>query len=343
MSIIIILLSSLYLTQQISFIGQTATERYFPQIMNWIKKQDQKIDQRVAFESIQLMFKLVEEELSYETENNEFLELFQQQIYNLCQSKAESELQTYQAMIKFLNEELKNDVNYFKNMIKDKEKMLEQDIKEIEKLKKQTKDKSKIQQKLKEINFLIKEIDKNLEIGTSEKLYGLLEIIESKAVIGLFQYQNEYFEIQQYLKNVDLLFKSRNFQQDKFEIINLISMVKNVLLDLHQNIIIKLQDEQLEEFEAMSFFENSKVTHQNARDYFQNELHSFLETLIKKWENLILIQQNTQENSEIFRNLFQQLIKQNNKLIETNNHSIQLINFSIKHLEQDFLEQIQRQ
>ncbi|CAD8087300.1 unnamed protein product [Paramecium sonneborni] len=343
MSIIFILISLLYLTQQISFIGQTATERYFPKIMNWIKKQDQGIDQRVAFESIQLMFKFVEEELTYEKENNEFLETFEQQIYNLCQSKVEYELESYQQMIKFLNEDLKNDVNYFKNMIKDKEKMLEQDIKEIEKLKKQTKDKSKVEQKLREISYLIKEIDKNLEIGTAEKLYGLLEIIESKAVIGLFQYQNEYQEIQQYLKNVDLLFKSRNFQQDQFEIINLISMVKNVLQDLHLNIIVKLQEEQLDEFEAMSFFENSKVTHQIARDYFQNELHQFLETLIIKWENLILIQQNTNENSEIFRNLIQQLKKQNTKIIETNNHSLQLVNFSIKHLEQDFLEQIKRQ
>ncbi|CAD8161972.1 unnamed protein product [Paramecium pentaurelia] len=311
--------------------------------MSWIKKQDQGIDQRVAFESIQLMFKFVEEELTYETENNEFLELFEQQVFNLCQTKADSELQIYEAMIKFLNEDLKNDVNFFKNMIKDKEKMLEQDIKEIEKLKKQTKDRSKIEQKLKEISYLIKEIDKNLEIGTAEKLYGLLEIIESKAVIGLFQYQNEYQEIQQYLKNVDLLFKSRNFQQDKFEIINLISMVKNVLLDLHLNIIIKLQEEQLDEYEAMSFFENSKVTHQIARDYFQNELHTFLQTLISKWENLILIQENTNENLEIFRNLIQQLKIQNTKIIETNNHSIQLVNFTIKHLEQDFLEQIKRQ
>ncbi|CAD8067287.1 unnamed protein product [Paramecium primaurelia] len=343
MSIIIILLSLLYLTNQISLIGQTATERYFPKIMSWIKKQDQGIDQRVAFESIQLMFKFVEEELTYETENNEFLELFEQQVFNLCQTKVDSELQNYQAMIKFLNEDLKNDVNFFKNMIKDKEKMLEQDIKEIEKLKKQTKDRSKIEQKLKEISYLIKEIDKNLEIGTADKLYGLLEIIESKAVIGLFQYQNEYQEIQQYLKNVDLLFKSRNFQQDKFEIINLISMVKNVLLDLHLNIIIKLQEEQLDEYEAMSFFENSKVTHQIARDYFQNELHTFLQTLISKWENLILIQENTNENLEIFRNLIQQLKIQNTKIIETNNHSIQLVNFTIKHLEQDFLEQIKRQ
>ncbi|CAD8185144.1 unnamed protein product [Paramecium pentaurelia] len=343
MPILIILLSLLQLSQQISFIGQTATERYFPKIMNWIKKQDQRIDQRVAFESIQLMFKFVEEELSYDTENNEFLELFQQQIFNLCQSKVDFELQSYQAMYKFLNEDLKNEVYFFKNMIKDKEKMLEQDIKEIEKLKKQTKDKSKIEQKLKDISYLIKEIDKNLEIGTAEKLYGLLEIIESKEVIGLFQYQNEYQEIQQYLKNVDLLFKSRNFQQDKFEIVNLISMVKNVLLDLHLNIIIKLQEEQLDEYEAMSFFENSKVTHQIARDYFQNELHSFLEILINKWENLLLIQENTQENSDIFKNLILQLKKQNSKMIETNNHSIQLVNFSIKHLEQEFLQQIKRQ
>ncbi|CAK86220.1 unnamed protein product (macronuclear) [Paramecium tetraurelia] len=311
--------------------------------MSWIKKQDQGIDQRVAFESIQLMFKFVEEELTYETENNEFLELFEQQVFNLCQTKSESELQTYQAMIKFLNEDLKNDVNFFKNMIKDKEKMLEQDIKEIEKIKKQTKDRSKIEQKLKDISYLIKEIDKNLEIGTAEKLYGLLEIIESKAVIGLFQYQNEYQEIQQYLKNVDLLFKSRNFQQDKFEIINLISMVKNVLLDLHLNIIIKLQEDQLDEYEAMSFFENSKVTHQIARDYFQNELQTFLQTLISKWENIILIQEKTNENSESFRNLIQQLKKQNTKIIETNNHSLQIVNFTIKHLEQDFLEQRKRQ
>ncbi|CAD8173212.1 unnamed protein product [Paramecium octaurelia] len=343
MSIIIILFSLLYLTNQISLIGQTATERYFPKIMSWIKKQDQGIDQRVAFESIQLMFKFVEEELTYETENNEFLELFEQQVFNLCQTKADSELQTYQAMIKFLNEDLKNEVNFFKNMIKDKEKMLEQDIKEIEKIKKQTKDRSKIEQKLKEISYLIKEIDKNLEIGTAEKLYGLLEIIESKAVIGLFQYQNEYQEIQQYLKNVDLLFKSRNFQQDKFEIINLISMVKNVLLDLHLNIIIKLQEDQLDEYEAMSFFENSKVTHQIARDYFQNELQTFLQTLISKWESIILIQENTNENSESFRNLIQQLKKQNTKIIETNNHSLQIVNFTIKHLEQDFLEQKKRQ
>jgi hypothetical protein len=35
-----------------------------------------------------------------------------------------------------------------------------------------------------------------LEIGTAEKLYGLLEKIESKAVIGLFQYSKEYEEIE---------------------------------------------------------------------------------------------------------------------------------------------------
>ncbi|CAD8117779.1 unnamed protein product [Paramecium sonneborni] len=211
-----------YLTLGNSIVGKKASEQFFPQIMDWLKKQDQKVDQALAFNILTEIIQQTDEELLQNTENQEFIKTFQQQVFGqsnifkilkYCKEKKQFEYDRIENIEKFITDELKHNSNYFKIMIKDKEKMIDQDNKELEKVKKAMKDHSKMQDKLNDLLELLQEIDISLHIGTSDKLYKTLENIESQAVIGLFKQQSE--EIQLYLTHVDMLFKSKNFQQDQ--------------------------------------------------------------------------------------------------------------------------------
>ncbi|CAD8206687.1 unnamed protein product [Paramecium pentaurelia] len=334
-----------YLTLGNSIVGKKASEQFFPHIMDWLKKQEQKVDQALAFSALTEIIQQTDEELSQNTENSEFIKSFQQQVFcqsniikilQYCKEKKEFEYVRIESIENFIKDELQHNSNYFKIMIKDKEKMIDQDNKELEKVKKSIKDHSKLQDKLNDIQELLQEIQINLQIGTAEKLYKTLEIIESKAVIGLFKQQSE--EIQLYLTHVDLLFKTKNFQQDQFEIINLISMIKNVLLDMKFSIQIKMQDDNMATFETMKFFENTKTTHQIALEYFKNESIQFLGNLIKTWEQSFENQNGIYKDNLEFCQTIKKLSDETNKIDDSLNSTPQFKKYSLKKTEVQFLK-----
>ncbi|CAD8194080.1 unnamed protein product [Paramecium pentaurelia] len=325
-----------YLTLGSSIVGKQASEQFFPLIMDWFKKQGQKIDQALAFSALTQIIQLTDEELLQNTENSEFIKTFQQQILKYCKEKKDFEYDRIENIEQFIEDELKHNSNYFKIMIKDKEKMIDQDNKELEKVKKSIKDHTKLQDKLNDILELIQEIDISTQIGTAEKLYKTLEIIESKAVIGLFKQQSE--EIQLYLTHVDQLFKNKNFEQDQFEIINLISMIKNILLDMKFNIQLKMQDDDMATFETMKFFENTKITHQIALDYFKDESNQFLGNLMKIWEQTFDTQNEIYKDNIQFCQIIEQLTQETNKIEDSLNSSPQFKKYSLKKTEIQFLK-----
>ncbi|CAD8113651.1 unnamed protein product [Paramecium sonneborni] len=325
-----------YLTIVNSIVGKKASEQFFPQMMEWLKKQDQKVDQTLAFSVLTEIIQQTDEELLLNNENSEFIKAFQQQILKYCKQKQKFEYERKEDIEKFITDELKHNSNYFKIMIKDKEKMIDQDNKELEKVKKTIKDHSKLQDKLNDIVELLQEIDLSLQIGTSEKLYKTLEIIESKAVIGLFKQQSE--EIELYLTHVDLLFKTKNFSQDQFEIINLISMIKNVLLDMKFNIQIKMQDDNMVTFETMKFFENTKTTHQIALDYFKDESNQFLGNLMKIWEQSLYNQNEIYNDNVEFCQIIEKLSQEIDKVNDSLSSIPQIKKYSLKKAEVQFLK-----
>ncbi|CAK59948.1 unnamed protein product (macronuclear) [Paramecium tetraurelia] len=325
-----------YLTLGNSIVGKKASEQFFPQIMDWLKKQEQKVDQALAFSALTKIIQYTDEELFQNTENSEFIKAFQQQILKYCKEKKEFEYDRIGSIEQFITDELKHNSNYFKIMIKDKEKMIDQDDKELEKVKKSIKDHTKLQDKLKDIQELLQEIEISLQIGTAEKLYKTLEVIESKAVIGLFKQQSE--EIQLYLTHVDLLFKTKNFQQDQFEILNLISMIKNLLLDMKFNLQIKMQEDNMATFETMKFFENTKTTHSIALDYFKDESIQFLGNLIKTWEQSFENQNEIYKDNIEFCQIIEKLSDETYKVDDSLNSNPQFKKYSLKKTEVQFLK-----
>ncbi|CAD8200387.1 unnamed protein product [Paramecium octaurelia] len=325
-----------YLTLGNSIVGKKASEQFFPLIMDWLKKQEQKIDQALAFRAITEIIQQTDEELLQINENSEFVKSFQQQILKYCKEKQDFEHDRIENIEKFIQDELKHNSNYFKIMIKDKEKMIDQDNKELEKVKKSIKDHTKMKDKLNDILELIQEIDISSQIGTAEKLYKILEIIESKAVIGLFKQQSE--EIQLYLTHVDQLFKTKNFQQDQFEIINLISMIKNILLDMKFNIQLKMEEDDMATLETIRFFENTKITHQIALDYFKEESNQFLGNLMKIWEQSFDNQNEIYKDNIQFCQIIEQLSQEMNK-VDSLNSTPQFKKYSLKKTEVQFLKQ----
>ncbi|CAK91975.1 unnamed protein product (macronuclear) [Paramecium tetraurelia] len=337
-----------YLTLGNSIVGKKASEQFFPLIMDWLKKQEQKIDQALAFSAITEIIQQTDEELLQINENSEFVNSFQQQVFcqsniikilKYCKVKQDFEHDRIGNIDKFIQDELKHNSNYFKIMIKDKEKMIDQDNKELEKVKKSIKDHTKMKDKLNDILELIQEIDISLQIGTAEKLYKILEIIESKAVIGLFKQQSE--EIQLYLTHVDQLFKTKNFQQDQFEIINLISMIKNILLDMKFNIQLKMQEDDMATLETIRFFENTKITHQIALDYFKGESNQFLGiigNLMKIWEQSFDNQNEIYKDNIQFCQIIEKLSQEMNK-VDSLNSTPQFTKYSLKKTEVQFLKQ----
>ncbi|CAD8181204.1 unnamed protein product [Paramecium pentaurelia] len=164
-------------------------------------------------------------------------------------------------------------------------------------------------QEKKSLNMLGQKIIVNCKINlTAEKLQKTLEIIESKTIIGLFKQQSE--EIQLYLTHVDLLLKTKNFQQDQY--------------------INKIQDDNIATFEIMNFFENTKTTHQIAFEYFKNESIQFLGNLIKTWEQSFENQNGIfKDNIEFFQTI-EKLSDETNKIDDSLNSTSKFKKYSKK-------------
>ncbi|KAM3133800.1 hypothetical protein pb186bvf_014063 [Paramecium bursaria] len=318
-----------------SLVGKQTASQFLPDLYEWLRDGEIFIDQSTAFHSIDSISQLFRKEQQDFMEDKEVMQELDETLLSICQQKVIDSQQELQRMERFLEDQVSTTKEYLQNIIKDKEKMIEQDERELEKLKNKFTE-SKLEIKVRDISLLIKDIELALERERSDELYKIMEIVESKAVVGLF-HDHQYEEVDYYLKQVDIIFRSKNYQEDKVEIIGLLSLILNVLQDCKMQLMYQVQEEKISEFEVLNFYETSKQTHTKAKDYFEQQLNNLQNNVINMWSQLIKDQTYIIQESKQIIEWFKEFSKENQIRLHKTELHLNEKRMIIEQIEQNFL------
>ncbi|CAD8042864.1 unnamed protein product [Paramecium primaurelia] len=292
--------------------------------MNAIKEFLSQLEYYTALEKLEIRSK---ENLEFEEESLVIYKEHYQDFINSFKLQQTFNKNEQEDIKLFLRETFPEVVEKIKRIIADKEKLIEGDIKELAKLKRQQQQED-ISQRFEELNYLHKKIQEVLEQNDEQIIYKTLELLESKIMIGSFK-QIQSQEVDFFMKSVDKLFREKQNSNKKQEAIQLLSVMSSVISEY----LIKMRNDQIESsFDLLDkelFFTESKNTHLNAKEQYINllsRLDQFHQTI---WIQMMDLPQNSYQ-LEIAEKQYEQALQIGNRAISYHTQMNEMIKAMIE-------------
>ncbi|CAK58898.1 unnamed protein product (macronuclear) [Paramecium tetraurelia] len=262
-------------------------EQYLMEIYNQVNSIKESISQLEYYSALEKLEWKSRQDREFEEEGMAIYLEHYADIHKLLKQRINSEKKEKDSLELFIHETYLKVANLLKRLIIEKDKLIETDIRELAKLKHQTREDT--QKRFQEYNFLLEKIKEAVDSPNIQDLLKTLELLESKIMIGLFK-SNPSQELDFFIKGVDRLFKQSNHSNSKNEALQLLSLMHSVI----QETIIEMMNEQLESsFDLLDkelFYSQSKSTHQQAKESLTTLLNKLEVTGANFWnEQLKLI------------------------------------------------------